>query len=282
MLITAIIVTHQSEAVIAACVSALLAQGVIVIVVDNASRDATIERAREAGAQILSLPRNIGFGAACNLGAERAQSQWLLFINPDAVVQEDAIAHFKTAIESYPDAGIMSPRIMEPNGRLFSPPRSILATFLTGVPNQTFELSGDCCTPAVSGACMMVRADLFGDLGGFDRDIFLFYEDDDLCRRAADRGSPIIYVHQCIVLHLRGQSSAPSLKTVFLMRACQAWSRGYISAKYALKYRPMPTLMINGLKLIFAAVTFNTRRVARYAGSLVGTVRALMHWPSPR
>ena len=282
MLITAIIVTYQSEAVIMACVSALLAQGVRTIVVDNASRDATIERAREAGAQILSLPKNIGFGAACNLGAEQARSHWLLFVNPDAVVQKDAIAHFKTAVEAYPDAGIVSPRIVEPTGRLFSPPRSILATFLKGEPGHKFEPCGDCCVSAVSGACMMVQAELFRDLGGFDRDIFLFYEDDDLCRKVADQGRSIIYVHQCIVLHLRGQSSTPSLKTVFLMRACQAWSRGYISAKYALKYRPMPTTLINGLKLVFAAVTFNKRRVARYAGSLVGTVRAFMQWPSPR
>ena len=281
MLITAIIITYQSEAVITACVSALVAQGVKTIVVDNASRDATIERASKAGAQIISLPRNIGFGAACNFGAEQAQSPWLLFINPDAVVQEDAIVQFKTAIASYPDAGIVSPRIVEPDGRLFSPPRSILATFLTGETSQKFEPSGDCCTSAVSGACMMVRSDLFKAIGGFDRDIFLFYEDDDLCRRVTDAGSSIIYVHQCIVLHLRGQSSTPSLRTTFVMRACQAWSRGYISAKHGLVYRPLPTVLINGLKLIFAALTLNTNRIARYGGTLAGTLQALLHWPSP-
>ncbi len=281
MLITAIIVTYQSEAVIAACVSALLAQGVKTIVVDNASRDATIERASEAGAQIVSLPKNIGFGAACNLGVEQAQSPWLLFINPDAVVQEDAIAQFKTAIGSYPEAGILSPRIVEPDGRLFSPPRSILATFLKGEPSQKFEPSGDCCTSAASGACMMVRADLFKSLGGFDRNIFLFYEDDDLCCRVVEAGSSIIYIHQSIVLHLRGQSSTPSLRTTYVMRACQAWSRGYISAKHGLVYRPVPTAVIYGLKLIFATLTLNRSRIARYGGTFFGTLQALFHCPSP-
>jgi N-acetylglucosaminyl-diphospho-decaprenol L-rhamnosyltransferase len=281
MLITAIIVTYQSEEVITACVSALLAQGIKAIVVDNASRDATIERATKAGAQIISLPKNIGFGAASNFGAEQAQSPWLLFINPDAVVQEDAIVQFKTAIESYPDAGILSPRIVEPDGRRFSPPRSILATFLTGEHSQKFEPGGDCCTSAVSGACMMVRADLFNSLGGFDRNIFLFYEDDDLCRRVAEAGRSIIYVHPCIVFHLRGRSSTPSFRTTYVMRACQAWSRGYISAKHGLVYSPWPAVVINGLKLIFATLTLNRSRIARYGGTVVGTLQALFNCPSP-
>ncbi len=114
---------------------------------------------------------------------------------------------------------------------------------------------------------MMVRADLFKSLGGFDRNIFLFYEDDDLCRRVVEAGSSIIYIHQSIVLHLRGQSSTPSLRTIYVMRACQAWSRGYISAKHGLVYRPVPTAVIYGLKLIFATLTLNRSRIARYGGT---------------
>jgi GT2 family glycosyltransferase len=282
MLFTAIIVTYQSEAVITACVSALLLQGIKTIVVDNDSRDTTCELARLAGAQVLSLRENLGFGTACNLGAAQAQSPWLLFINPDAVVQPGAMDQFAKAVSAYPDAGILGPCIVEPNGRQFLPPRSLIARFLTHKKSVKFDPAGDFCTSAVSGACMVVRADLFNRLGGFDPKIFLFFEDDDLCRRVADQSASIIYVHESLVTHLRGQSSAPSLKMVLLMRACQAWSRAYVSRKHGLSYQPLLRLISFSIKLILAIATLNARRIARYSGSIKGTVSAMLHWPSPR
>lgn len=280
--VTAIIVTYNSEAVIGACVGALVAQGVASLVVDNASKDQTRTIAREKGANVLACDSNLGFGVANNRGAGQAQTDWLLFINPDAVIQEGAITRFLEAAQAYPEAGLFGPRILEADGSYFFQPRSILAPYLKSKLSGKTMPSGDICVSAISGACMLIRRDLFEALGGFDPNIFLFFEDDDLCRRVVDRNYPILYVHEAVVSHLRGKSSTPSLKTASLMRACQAWSRAYISRKYGLAYRPASILLINGLKYLVALVTFNAKRRARYGGTCAGTFRAIWGQPSPR
>ena len=280
--VTAIIVTYQSEAVIETCLEALISQGVATLVVDNASQDQTLTIARAKGAKVLANDTNLGFGAANNLGARAAETDWLLFINPDAVIQAGAIDRFLDAIQAYPETGLFGPRILEEDGSHFFQPRSLLSTFLKGQVSGKTVPSGDCCAPAVSGACMLMRRDLFQKLGGFDPDIFLFFEDDDLCRRVVDQGYPIIYVDEAVVVHLRGQSSKPSLKIAFLMRACQAWSRAYVSRKYQLAYKPASILLVNGLKYLVALLTFNPKRRARYGGTCAGTLRAIFGLPSPR
>ncbi len=129
---------------------------------------------------------------------------------------------------------------------------------------------------------MLMRRDLFQEMGGFDPGIFLFYVDDDLCRRVVEKGYSIIYVDEAVISHLRGKSSKPSLRNAFLMRACQAWSCAYVSRKYHLAYTPASILLVNGLKYLAAFVTFNAKRRARYGGTCVGTLRAVFGLPSPR
>lgn len=280
--VTAIIVTYYSEAVIGPCLDALNLQGVATLVVDNASQDQTQEIARAKGAKVLACDTNMGFGVANNLGAKAAETEWLLFINPDAVVHEGAIERFLEATEAFPEAGLFGPRILEPDGSHFFQPRSLLSIYLKGQVSGKTVPSGDCCAAAVSGACMLMRRDLFEEIGGFDPNIFLFYEDDDLCRRVVEHGNPIIYVHEAVISHLRGKSSKPSLKLAHLMRACQAWSRAYVSRKYNLAYTPASILLINGLKYLVALLTFNAKRRARYGGTCAGTLQAILGQASPR
>lgn len=280
--LTAIIVTYNSAAVIGPCLDALHAQGVRTIVVDNASRDQTQTLVRDKGATLIASEVNLGFGVANNRGAAAAETDWLMFINPDAVVQPEAIARFLDAVALYPEAGLLGPRIYEEDGTYFFQPRSILSTYLKGKVSGKTVPCGDACVPALSGSCMVMRRDLFQALGGFDPEIFLFFEDDDLCRRVVDQGYPILYVHDAIVTHLRGKSSTPNLKTAFLMRACQAWSRAYVSRKYGLAYHPASILLVNGLKYLVALITFNTKRQARYGGTCAGTIRGMTGRSSPR
>ena len=121
-----------------------------------------------------------------------------------------------------------------------------------------------------SGAFLMLKRALFRDLGGFDENIFLFYEDDDLCRRIADAGRALVHVHGAVALHGRGASSAPEPGRVRRSRWHQAWSRSYVSRKYGL---PDPTgamLAKNGVKALLAALAFRRSGIERYGGSVAG------------
>jgi GT2 family glycosyltransferase len=268
--VTAIVVTFDSAHALPECLGALQADGVPVLVVDNASADETVTVAEGRGAKVIHKARNEGYGRANNIGARAADSEFLLIVNPDCIVDRGAVPALIDAARRYPDAAFFAPRIVEPSGRVFFQPRSLLSPYLPNPKGKLALPEGEACAPFFSGACFLIRRDLFLRLGGFDENIFLFYEDDDLCRRVADSGSALIYVPQAVVRHGRGQSSEPKPGRVFTSRWHQAWSRAYVSRKYGLS-NPAPGMFaVNALKAIGASLTFRRKLIERYGGSAAG------------
>ncbi len=273
--LVAIVVAHDSADALPACLAALARDGVPAIVVDNASRDATIAVAEAAGARVVRNSRNEGYGRANNIGVRAAEgTAYVLIVNPDVELQPGAASALLAAAKAWPDAGLLAPRIVEPDGRFFYQPRSLLAPYLINPSGRRDLPEGDACTPFLSGACFMVRRDRFLALGGFDEAIFLFYEDDDLCRRVADAGRALVHVHGAVALHGRGRSSAPEPGRVFRSRWHQAWSRAYVSRKYGLPDPSLSTMIVNLPKAVLSALVFRRAGVERYGGSVAGAYAA--------
>ena len=267
--LAAVVVTHDSAAVLPDCLAALAREHVPAIVVDNASADASAALAEAAGARVLKNARNEGYGRANDRGIHAAGSALVLVVNPDVTLRPGCADALCAAAERYPDAALLAPRIVEPDGRLFFQPRSLLAPI-----RGARAPEGDCCAPFLSGACLLVRREAYLALGGFDPNLFLFYEDDDLCRRAADAGRALVHVHGAEALHRRGGSGAPSAARVFATRWHQAWSRAYVARKYGLRDPAAGDAGLNGLKAGLACLTLNRARIARYAGSAAGALAA--------
>jgi N-acetylglucosaminyl-diphospho-decaprenol L-rhamnosyltransferase len=273
--VTAIVVTHDSAGPLPACLAALRRERLPAIVVDNASSDGTPALAEGLGARIIRNIKNEGFGRANNIGIAAADSPLVLVINPDVVLEAGAGAALVDASDRYPDAALLAPRIVEPDGRLFFQSRSLLAAYLTNPTGEPCAPDGDCCAPFLSGACLLIRRDLFLTVGGFDETIFLFYEDDDLCRRLAGAGHALVHVHAAVARHARGASSRPRPGRIFTSRWHQAWSRAYVSRKYALANPAWRMLLINGPKTALACLTFRRSLIERYAGSAAGSLAFL-------
>lgn len=272
---TAIVVAFDSAHALPACLAALAREGVPAIVVDNASGDRSAELAEERGAQVIRNARNEGFGRAANLGVQAAATELVLILNPDVVLESGAAAALVEAAGRYPDAGLLAPRLVEPSGRLFFQPRSLLAPYLHNPRGVARPPEGDACAPFLSGACLLVRRDLFLDLGGFDERIFLFYEDDDLCRRVADAGHALVHVHGAVARHGRGRSSAERPGRIFASRWHQAWSRAYVAQKYGFPDPAPAMIAVNAPKAALAGLTLRRSLVERYAGSVAGAWAAL-------
>lgn len=251
--VTAVVVSYNSAQVITPCIEALLGEGVLVLVVDNASSDDTVTVAREAGAEVIANPQNEGYGRGNNIGIDAVQTEYALIINPDAVVEKGAVAMLLQAAASTPEAALFAPVLVEPDGSTSGLRPGMLGAYL-------------------SGACLLVRKADFQALGGFDRHIFLFYEDDDLSRRVNDSGKAIQLVEGAHVAHRLGGSSSdnPNPQGQFIVRYHQAWSRFYIAQKYGIRMSVYPWLLRFALKYAFATLTGNTTRKMRYAGSLSG------------
>jgi GT2 family glycosyltransferase len=268
--VTAIVVAFDSAHALPECLGALATDGVPALVVDNASTDGTAALAEGQGARVIRNPRNEGYGRANNIGARAAGTEFLLVVNPDCAVERGAVAALVEAARRYPDAGLFAPKIVEPSGRVFYQPRSLLSPYLHNPQGRLVLPEGEACAPFFSGACFLIRRDLFLRLGGFDENIFLFYEDDDLCRRVADAGHALIYVPQAMVRHGRGRSSQPKRGRIFTSRWHQAWSRAYVSRKYGLPDPAPGMLAANALKAAAAVLTFRRSLMERYGGSAAG------------
>ncbi|MFC7398826.1 glycosyltransferase family 2 protein [Chelatococcus sp. GCM10030263] len=272
--LTAVVVTYDSAHALPDCLGALQWEGVPAIVVDNASGDGSAELAERLGARVLRNAMNEGYGRANNRGVAAADTPLVLIVNPDVVLDEGAAAALVAAAGRYPEAGLLAPRLVEADGRLFFQPRSLLSPYLHNDAGILRLPEGDCCAPFLSGAALLVRRDAFLALGGFDEKIFLFYEDDDLCRRMADAGHALVHVHAAVARHGRGGSSAPAPGRIYRARWHQAWSRAYVSRKYGLA-DPAPAMLArNAVKALGAALVFNRRRMARYGGSAAGAFAA--------
>ena len=273
--VTPVIVTFNSAHVLATCLASLRGETAPPIVVDNASQDASAALAQSLGARVRVNARNQGFGRAMNIGAALADTEFLLLANPDLSFDEGAIAALWEAARACPQASLFGPRLVEPDGRIFLPARSLLEA-KPGKPNTASPPpEGDCPLPFLSGACYLARRAAFEAIGGFDPRIFLFYEDDDLCRRFADTGAGPVYVHAAVVRHSRGKSSSPARGRVYQARWHLAWSRAYVARKYGLRAGNAGTIFKSGLKYLHALATRDAARRERHGGTLAGAFAAM-------
>lgn len=268
--VTAIVVAYNSAAMLPACLADLAAENVAVIVVDNASHDDSASVARAAGAQVVQSPHNEGYGRGNGLGIAAARTRFVLICNPDLLVGRGAIAALLDAAELFPEAGLLAPLVIEPDGRRFVPARSLLSPDHLNQAGKALVPEGPASIPFVSGACFLIEKALFDTIGGFDPDIFLFYEDDDLCRRLMDLGRAPLLVPAATAVHQRGASSAPVPGQRFRTRWHGAWSEAHVRAKYGLPPPSQGKLWWNRIRAWLNAVLLRKSDHERYAGSVAG------------
>ena len=233
--IAAIVVSHQSEATIDDCLARVRASdGVAAIrVVDNASTDATLEIVQrhalaDPRVRFIANPDNPGFAVGCNqgaaaLGGDAAGPTWLAFVNPDCLLEPDALARLRALATPLGEALLGADLVDEagrrdPAARRRDPDFAAMLTGLAGgwlyrgasagpmavAADDALELQP---VTAVSGALMLVTRALFERIGGFDEGYRLHAEDLDLCRRARLAGASIAVANRVPVVHLRGVSS---------------------------------------------------------------------------
>lgn len=270
--VTIITVCHDSLAVLPAMLKSV-PSGTPVILVDNASADkAALQRlAREHGATLELNANNIGFGPACNQGAAKAKTEYLLFLNPDAELQRGALEAFLTAAETYPQASGFNPRILDRKGRQSFRRGSKIrpAERMKGpLPTQDTEV------PILAGSAIFCRTATFKKIGGFDPEIFMYHEDDDLSLRLKEQG-PLMYCHAAQIVHLSGHGS-PRLPHVAAFKAYySARSRVYVLGKYGHRRPKLATLIAAFFRLIGPDTLFLKRRRAKNLGYFKGALSAL-------
>jgi len=205
--ISVIIVTYNSSECIQACLDSLWSQKGVdyeVIVVDNTSTDDTLLTVRNNRSLLLENEENIGFGRACNLGMARSTGRYIFLLNPDArLTDESDLAQVCRLMDENPRWGLAGAKVLSPNGSLESPP----AREYPGqkhVQRDFSQLPGSISW--VIGAAMIVRRDIYLQVGGFDPEFFLYSEETDLCLRIRECGYEIGWMEDVSVRHIGGES----------------------------------------------------------------------------
>ena len=220
-----VVVTYNSRSHVRSAVAPLSAiPDFHVVVVDSASADATLDTVSDLPLTAVGLDDNRGFGHACNVGWRRGDAPFVLFVNPDAVMDEASVRRLVEAAERDPRVGVAAPRIVDTDGELdfslrrFPRLRSTYAQAffvhrLLPAADWTDEVvrSPDAYerpwTPDwVSGACLLVPRPVLERLGGFDEGFFMYCEDIDLCRRVWDLDLVVTFVPEALAVHEGGGS----------------------------------------------------------------------------
>jgi N-acetylglucosaminyl-diphospho-decaprenol L-rhamnosyltransferase len=232
----AVVVTHASDATLGPLTRSFAEHesGAGLVVVDSGSPDGA--PAVEPPARTIALDANVGFGAACNEGAATAledpSTTYVAFLNPDVRLTGPALSELAREMARRPDVGIATGPIVDQQGDRQSSawgPTSALRAFWFATGWQLPRLrrlvgrvrGRGALTSAASlardeidvdghvlGGAMVVRRECWEQLGGFDEDFFLYWEDADLCQRARDLGWKVAVLPCTPIVHVAGTSSA--------------------------------------------------------------------------
>ncbi|PCI42135.1 MAG: hypothetical protein COB46_01070 [Rhodospirillaceae bacterium] len=284
--VTAIVVTHHGAAVIGDCLKSFVDVPNI-IVVDNASDDDTLDivRAMTPHARIVENAIGVGYGNAANQALELVETEFAITVNPDSIVLGDAVAALLKVADEFPDASIVCPQNINLDGSLELTHDAAMAVRSDFLPpyhrrDQEPAPQGNVCADFISGAVNLIRMSVIHKIGGFDKNILLYFEDDDLCVRMRAAGYSLILTPYAEIMHINAGSVRPSLHYKWEKFWNYGWARLYIEKK---RYGMLAMLKIAGhhffkflIKTLVDVLTFRFDKALRDAAKFSGTVSFLI------
>lgn len=250
-ILSIIIINYNLEDEIDNCLNSLLktlrnidelSNSFEIIILDNNSPNKSLYKLEQKynsnNIHFLFSEKNLGFGKGCNFCASKANGEFLLFLNPDTIVEENVFTAILDLFNSDKKIGIIGPQ-----QQTLKPFFDFSAGFYPNIFFELFNLFGlgvffegflvNLLTKLNSkdylnvhwilGAAIFIRKELFDNINGFDKDYFMFFEEVDLCRRVYNKGYKIIYFHKFKIHHI---GSVSGKKNYFL----------YTVRTYASKY----------------------------------------------
>ncbi|AOW12393.1 glycosyl transferase [Hydrogenophaga crassostreae] len=274
--VTVIVVTHESAHCLPA-LDGLLGQCKNLIVSDNGSLDGTPAQAARLWpqAQVLSHPRNLGFGAANNRALVRVSTPLAFLLNPDCEMTAQGLLQLVEMAEENPEFAILAPQLVSVGGK----PEVNYRWPQTLWPSEGNPATGPACVGFVCGAAMLMRRDRFDDVGYFDEHFFLYYEDDDLCLRLFKAQRPIVVVPDVkAVHHSRGSvRGAHPWRSEYGRGFHHAQSKLIFAKKHQSAARALGLrqwlLFTTTLNIPFRALFFSPKLLARMVGRWMGLLR---------
>ncbi len=188
-------------------------------VIDNHSTDDSVQMIRQdyPTVSLIGNTENVGFSRANNQALRLCSGRYVLLLNSDAFVQENALARMIQFMEAHAEAGIVGANLFYPDGRpqmAHGPLPSLVSEMISLLGLDRFQRragngldKGWIETGVVGGACLLARRSMLDQIGLLDERYFMFSEEIDLCRRAHQAGWKVAFLPSARVIHLEGGST---------------------------------------------------------------------------
>lgn len=276
MEIEAVVVAHNSEKHIVACLDSLKAEGTVPIVVDNESTDSTIRLVRERFPQVrvITADGNRGYGTSVNMGFRGTSSPFVLLSNSDVVYPGRSVRRLVQFLSDTPDVGLVGGQLLFPNGkwqRSYANLPGLWSGFEAAVGITTFQRACRAWlwpvrvdrkpkdVPYVDGAVLLVRREAFDAVGGFDESFFRYGDECDLCARMQKAGWRTVSFPGAQIVHVRGGDSTQILPLELFQNMVEADIRvaqKHISVRRAKVYFWLRQVEFQRLTLMYRLASF--------------------------
>lgn len=256
-----IIINYRTPYLIGDCLDSLKGQVDSkldeVVIIDNDSGDGSdvkieqhiLERGYREWVSILRSSTNNGFSAGNNNGINSVDAKFYLLLNSDTLLKPKAIQALLAAMQLYPDAAIIGPRLESPEGkqqescfRYRKPTDELFYAAKTGIIEKILGYRGSAYPPSnepmrpewISFACVLIRKEVFRRVGLMDENYFMYFEDMDYCHRVKKAGLTILHYPKACVVHIHGGSSKINNLAIARRRMPDYWyaSRSHYYRKH--------------------------------------------------
>ncbi len=287
-----IIVNWNVKDLLRDCLNSLLEAGradpnltMDIIVVDSASSDGSVEMVRTEfpDLPLIASDENLGYARGNNVGVEVATGRYLFLLNPDTVVHPTALTEMVTYLDQHPEVGALGPQLLWPDetiqssrrrfpthGSLFWESTLLGQWFPDNQHIQRYHFADRSAdqTQAVEwvvGAAILIRQEVWQQVGSIDEDFFMYFEETDWCRRCVDAGWEIHYLSTAKVTHYEGKSSEQVVaqRAIRFQRSKIRYTRKYFGNGWATILR------------LFLWLTYAIQWLEESAKWLIGHRRAL-------
>ncbi len=267
--VACVVVDYHAGDALAACIDSLHANGVRdIVVVENGEVDSSAPALDGRDVVLVEPRRNLGYGRGVNRGAAATgPARYLLVSNPDVVLHEGAVAAMLSYLDAHDDVAVVGPQILRPDGTVYPSQRVFPNIWLAGAHALLAPLwpdnpvtriyrspRSDGTVDWVSGACFLVRRDVFEEIGGFDERYFMFAEDMALCWQVRALGYGVASTAEAVVTHVEGLSRQRASRSMILAHHASALRFEFQTARGLRRaLAPLAALVI-GARLCLALV----------------------------
>jgi N-acetylglucosaminyl-diphospho-decaprenol L-rhamnosyltransferase len=267
--VAAIVVDYHAGEALTECIDSLRENGLTnIVVVENGKEGSTPPALGEHDVTLVEPRINLGYGRGVNRGAaETGPVEYLLVSNPDVVLHGGAVATMVNFLDANPGVAIAGPQVLRPDGTVYPSQRVFPNFWLAGLhallapvwpknpaTRRYRSARPDGSVDWVSGACFLVRRDVFEEVGGFDERYFMFAEDMALCWQIREHGYGAAAVVSAEVTHIEGLSRQHVSKAMLIAHHRSAMRFEWQTAKGFRRLLVPVAILVLGLRLCVVLV----------------------------